>query len=193
MYARNLEISCNYCGSVTINLPYGSTHPAPPLLRVLEAAYCEDIVKPVQTPTNPRKHSTQHKFAGSTGFKTSDDCLSDPLSQELQSSVRPGQRCRPVGGCRLKSGLFNRYVIVGISEAFGVAIKESRLRWPMIRVVLSITALHRAQSVAGSSSRTIPEKDATGSRKKSFRHKLSGYPDSEEKIDKVWLPGRPSV
>ncbi len=41
------------------------------------------------------------------------------LLQELQSSVRPGPRYGPVGCRRLKSGLFNRYVIVGISEVFG--------------------------------------------------------------------------
>ncbi len=69
-----------------------------------------------------------------------------------------------MGGRRLKNGLFNRYVIVGISEAFGVAIKKSHVRWHMI--VLSIIARHRAQSVAGSSSRKIRETDATGSREK---------------------------
>ncbi len=41
------------------------------------------------------------------------------LLQALQSSVRPGPRYGQVGGSRLKSGLFNRYVIVGISEVFG--------------------------------------------------------------------------
>ena len=41
------------------------------------------------------------------------------LFEELQSSVRAGPSYGPVGGCRLKSGLFNRYVIVGISEVFG--------------------------------------------------------------------------
>jgi hypothetical protein len=69
-----------------------------------------------------------------------------------------------VGGRRLKSGLFNRYVIVAISEAFGVAIKKSRVRWHMI--VLSIIARRRAKSVAVSISRKIREKDATGLRKK---------------------------
>ncbi len=44
----------------------------------------------------------------------------------------PAQDAGPVGGRRLKSGLFNRYAIVGISEAFGVAIKKSRVRWHMI-------------------------------------------------------------
>ncbi len=39
--------------------------------------------------------------------------------QELQSSVWPGPRYGPVGCRRLKSGLFNRYVIVGISDVFG--------------------------------------------------------------------------
>ncbi len=39
--------------------------------------------------------------------------------QELQSSVRAGPKIRAVDGRRLKSGLFNRYVIVGISELFG--------------------------------------------------------------------------
>jgi hypothetical protein len=39
VYARNLEISCNYCGSVTDVRPYGSTHPAPPLPRVSDAVY----------------------------------------------------------------------------------------------------------------------------------------------------------
>ncbi len=45
--------------------------------------------------------------------------------------------------------------------------QKSRVRWHMIiRVVLSIIAQRRAQSVAGSISRKIREKDATGSRKK---------------------------
>jgi hypothetical protein len=35
----------------------------------------------------------------------------------LQSA--PAQRCGLVGGSQLKSGLFNQYVIVGISEKFG--------------------------------------------------------------------------
>jgi hypothetical protein len=120
-----------------------------------------DIVKPVHEPTNPRKHRTRNSnLRARLKLKQNDDCL----SEELQSSVRPGPRCGPVGGRRLKSGLFNRYVIVGISEAFGVAIKKSHVRWHMI--VLSIIALHHAQSVADSSSRKNREKDATGSRKK---------------------------
>jgi hypothetical protein len=46
------------------------------------------------------------------------------LPQELQPSVRPCPKIRghyygPVGGRRLKSGLFNRFVIVGILEVFG--------------------------------------------------------------------------
>ena len=84
--------------------------------RVLETAYCEDIVKPVHKPTNPRKHRTRNtNWRARLKLKQNDDCL----SEELQSSVRPGPRCGPVGGRRLKSGLFNRYVIVGISEVFG--------------------------------------------------------------------------
>jgi hypothetical protein len=66
--------------------------------------------------------------------------------------------------------LFNRYVIVGISEAFRVAIKKSRVRWHMI--VLSIIARRRAQSVAVSISRKIREKDATCSRKKRLGYLL---------------------
>ena len=160
-YARNCEISCNYCGSVTKMLPYGSTHPAPPLPRVLETAYYEDIAKPVHKANNPRKHRTRNtNWRARLKLKQNDDCL----SEELQSSVWSGPRCGPVGGRRLKSGLFNRYVIVGISEAFGVAIKKSRVRWHMI--VLSIIARRRAQSVVVSISRKIREKDVTGSRKK---------------------------
>jgi hypothetical protein len=147
-------------------LPYGSTHPAPPLPRVLETAYYEDIVKPVNKPTIPRKHRTRNtNWQARMKLKQNDDCL----SEELQSSVLPGPRCGPVGGRRLKSGLFNRYVIVGISEAFGVAINKSRVRWHMI--FLSIIARHRAQSVADSSSRKIRENYAADSRKKRF-----GYP-----------------
>jgi hypothetical protein len=88
----------------------------------------------------------------------------------VQSSVRPGPRCGPMGGRRLKRGLFNRYVIVGISEAFGVAIKKSRVCWHMI--ILSIIARCRAQSVAVSISRKIREKDATGSRIKRLGYTL---------------------
>ncbi len=85
--------------------------------RVLEAAYCEDIDKPVHKPTNHSKHCTQNtNLRALLKLKQNDDCL----SEELQSLLRPGPRCGPVDGCRLKSGLFNRYVIVGISEAFGV-------------------------------------------------------------------------
>ncbi len=142
-------------------LPYGSTHPAPPLPRILETAYYEDIIKPVHKATNPRKHRTRNtNWRARLKLKQNDDCL----SEELQSSVRPGPRCGQVGSRRLKSELFNRYVIVGNSEAFGVAIKKSRVRWHMI--VLSIIARRRAQSVAVSISWKIREKDATGSRKK---------------------------
>ena len=101
VYARNLEISCNFIYSVTDIWPFGSTHPAPQLQRVLETAYGEDIVKPVHKPTNPRKHRTRNtNWRARLKLKQNDDCL----SEELQSSVRPGPRCGPVGGCRLKSG-----------------------------------------------------------------------------------------
>ena len=168
VFARNREISSIYCGSVTKILPYGSTHPAPPLQRVLETAYYEDIVKPVHKATNPRKHRTRNtNWRARLKLKQNDDCL----SEELQSSVLPGPRCGPVGGRRLKSGLFNRYVIVGISEAFGVTIKKSRVLWHMI--VLSIIARHSAQSVADSSWRKIREKDAADSRKKRLGYSAS--------------------
>ncbi len=156
VYSRNLEISCNYCGSLTKILPYGSTHPAPPLQRVLETAYCEDIVKPVHKPTNPRKHRCHRtrntNWRARLKLKQNDDYL----SEELQSSAWPCPRCGPVGDHRLKSGLFNRYVIVGISEAFGVAIKNSRVLWHMI--VLLIIARHRAQRVPDSSSRKFEKR-----------------------------------
>ncbi len=44
--------------------------------------------------------------------------MATSLLEELQSSVPPCPRYGPVGGRRLKSGLFNRYVIVVISELF---------------------------------------------------------------------------
>ena len=78
----------------------------------------------------------------------------------LGSQCGPAQRYGPVGGRRLKSGLFNRYVIVGILEV----LRHNHADWHMI--VLSIIARRRAQSVAVSISRKIREKDATGSRKK---------------------------
>ncbi len=116
-----------------------------------------DIVKPAHKPTNPRNHCTRNtNWRARLRLKQNDDYL----SEELQFSVRPGPRCELVGGSRLKSGLFDRYVIVGISEAFGVDIKKSREFWHMI--VLSIIARRRAQSVVGSISRKIREKDATG-------------------------------
>jgi hypothetical protein len=59
VYARNLEMSCNFFGSVTDIRPYGSTHPAPPLPRVLDAVYWAGMVKPVHKPTIPRKHRTR--------------------------------------------------------------------------------------------------------------------------------------
>ncbi len=71
---------------MTCILPYGSTHPAPPLPKVLEATYCEDIVKPVHKPTNPRKHCTQNtNWPVRLKLKQNDDSL----SEELQSSLRP--------------------------------------------------------------------------------------------------------
>ena len=127
VYARNLEISRNFCGSVTGILPYGSTHLAPPLptRRVLETAYCEIIVKPVHKPTNSRNYRTRNtNWPARLKLKQNDDCL----PEELQSSVQPCSRHGPESGSRLKSVLFNRYVIVRISEAFklnfGVAFKN---------------------------------------------------------------------
>ncbi len=112
----NLEISCNFFGSVTDIWPYGSTHPAPPLPRVFYAVYWADIVKPVHKPTNPRKHFTQNtNWRVRLKFKQSDD----GLSEELLSPFQPSPRCGLVGGRRLKSVLFNWYWIVEISEAFG--------------------------------------------------------------------------
>ena len=47
-------------------------------------------------------------------------CQAQILKQlSCTSQCGPAQRYGPVGGRRLKSGLFNWYVIVGISEVFG--------------------------------------------------------------------------
>jgi hypothetical protein len=87
-------------------------------------------------------------------LKQNDDCL----SEELQSvgwlptekwTVQSVCNCCAFGGVRSR-------------------IKKSRLLWHMI--ALSIIARHRAQSVAGSISRKIREKDATLSREKRYRH-----------------------
>ena len=165
-YARNREISRNYFGSVTKMLPYGSTHPAPPLPRVLETAYYEDIVKPVHKPTNPRKNCTRNTNwrarVARLKLKQNDDCLS-----AIFSPARP--KMRASGWQPTEKWTFNRYVIVGISEAFGVAIKKSRVRWHMI--VLSIIARRRAQSVAVSSFEKNSRKGCDR-----FEKKTSGLP-----------------
>ncbi len=58
VHARNLEMSCNFFGSVTNIRPYESTHPAPPMPRVLDAVYWAGMVKPVHKSTIPSKHHT---------------------------------------------------------------------------------------------------------------------------------------
>ena len=54
-----------------------------------------------QTHHSSQASHTQHKLAGRLKSKQDDACL----SEELQSSVRPGPRCGPVGSRRLKCGL----------------------------------------------------------------------------------------
>jgi hypothetical protein len=57
---------------------------SPPLPRVLETAYYEDIVKPVHKPTNPRKHRTRNtNWRARLKLKQNDDCLSEECN--LQS------------------------------------------------------------------------------------------------------------
>ena len=70
-----------FFGTVTDILPYGSTHPAPPSPRVLDAVYCAETVKPVHKPTNhPLKLCTQNKiWLAGLILKQIDDCLSERL------------------------------------------------------------------------------------------------------------------
>ncbi len=66
--------------------------------------------------------SARHRQSSETQIKMCQaqiKAMAISLLQELQSSVRPGPRYGPVGNRRLKSGLFNWYVIVGILEVFG--------------------------------------------------------------------------
>ncbi len=89
--------------------------------------------------------------------------LSETQTKMWQAQIKTiAQRYGPLGGRLLKSGLFNLYVIVGISEVFGHNHADLQSVTPAL--AHAIIARHSAQSVMNSSSRKIREKDATGSR-----------------------------
>jgi hypothetical protein len=103
------------------------------------------------------------------------------LLQELQSSVLPGPRYGPVGGRRLKSGLFNWYVIFGISEVFGHNHADLQSVTPALAHDPSVNySTAPRPKRRGFKFEKIREKDATGSRKKRLGYRpqaaLKGFP-----------------
>ncbi len=160
VYARNLEISCNYFGSVTNVLPYGSTHQASPLPRVLEAAYSEDIVKPVHKPTNPSKYCTQkHKLAGLTEIKTK--WWLSVWRVAILTPALPKMRA-----CGLPPT--EKWAVQSVCNCWKFGGVRSQLRRPPSKshaCVVIVPTIIDNYSSACSSSRKIREKDATCSRK----------------------------
>ncbi len=110
----------------------------PTIAESIGCCFWAGMVKPVKLnkPTIPRKHRTQTQIGWSTEIKT----------RGCNLQCGPAQRCGPVGGHRLKSNLFNRYVIVydcGHDHADHVIVGT----WSF-RNIPPIIDRHRAQSVA---------------------------------------------
>ncbi len=170
VYARNLE-SINFIDSVTDTWPYGSTHPAPQLLRVLHAIYWAGIVKPVHKPTNPRKHCTQNtNWWVRLKLKQNDGCLSEELQSPFRSCLKMwagGQQLTEKCGVEILE-------IRRRSESITPAMKKSRRHWHMI--VPTIIARHRAQSVACLSSNFFRETDTTRLREKCLSYGIMLQP-----------------
>jgi hypothetical protein len=109
------------------------------------------------------------------------------LTQKLQSSVLPGPRYGPVGGSRLKSELFNRYVFVGISEVFGHNHADLQSVTPALAHDHSVNySTAQRPKRRGFKFEKIREKDATASRKKRLgfmlRSSSAGQPSSANPI-----------